>query len=329
MARFLVISDLHLHNWSNIPILHQEEKLWDVISYALENEIKYILFCGDAFHTHGRIPTTALRVWNKFLLGLKKFDIKIFGISGNHDHADAEGKITPLDSLNLVGKCLDDTQVVNMEGIPVVGFTYSDDPEKVKNFFHDLPQNCILLLHQGVSGVEVNSKGFTLNESLKASFIPDRVLHCFSGHYHTHKVVSNKLTIPGALFQHNWGDAGEKRGFLDCYIDSKGTHIKQVHSTRPSEFLKIEYSDWITPTKDVPLNIKVINVPNGTIINEDQEILYLNNTSITIEFEKIEETSPEIIRSDNFSVEDFFEEYISKKEMPEKNLEIGRQLIGR
>lgn len=88
-----------------------------------------------------------------------------------------------------------------------------------------------MFLHQGVGGVEINSKGFTLNEILTTDMIHDDVAMAFAGHYHSFKQASHNLIVPGSTMQLNWGDQGEPRGWLEVTTDQgQVTGIEFFHS---------------------------------------------------------------------------------------------------
>jgi len=277
MARFLLFSDVHLFNWNLITLEHQKNCLLNIVRYATNNSIKNLLFSGDIFHSPSSINTQAMWVWNKFLSEVKRANLSLTGISGNHDHYFKDGSVTALEAVNLLpkGRLLYSGDIVTIDGVPVKGFDYIDDKEELKSFLKDsdFPSESILLTHQGVNGVELNSKGFTLNEALHPDLIPQNVMHCFSGHYHTNKQVSENLTIPGALIQHGWGDSSEARGFLDISIDrgikiSRVCNMNTLSSLFGLEFEKVGFNQVVDCInsgkffKSDALNLKVTGIPS-------------------------------------------------------------------
>jgi DNA repair exonuclease SbcCD nuclease subunit len=94
----------------------------------------------------------------------------------------------------------------------------------------------VFLIHQGIAGANVGN-GYVLNDEwLSPSFVPEGV-QVIAGHYHTPQVMGNIL-IPGALNQHNWGDAGQKRGFWHW----KGDEFLFIES-RTTRFHKLDMCD--------------------------------------------------------------------------------------
>jgi len=335
MRRFCVLSDVHLHNgWKHTSLKLQTDNLSDLIGYCVSNGIDHILFCGDMFHTHGNIKTEVLYALNTFLCSLNDFGIKLIGIPGNHDFADKNGFITGLGGMTFVGQLVDKSPYV-LDDIPIYGVPYCTDEDQLKGYLsYNYPKDCLLLAHQGVSGVEVNSKGFVLNEILRPDMITDNILHCFTGHYHTHKAISSNLTIPGALGQYVWSDANEHRGFLDVMIDSEtNVHIRRIDSLHWKQFEVIDYSEVESyKVENAARNIKIRNVPSKKTAEELIHYnMNLNSDIRNIECEIITPvaTSAETIRSDTFSTADFFEEYSIARNLSKEYVDFGRKLIAR
>ncbi len=126
--------------------------------------------------------------------------------------------------------------------IIAAGIPFTHDRDALIQRLNRIQSNVhLLFLHQGVSGVEINSKGFTLNEALTPDMIPSNIAMAFSGHYHSNKQVTSNLIIPGSLTQLNWGDRDETRGWLDVTFDPKNGDIKieQIES-KASKFVQID-----------------------------------------------------------------------------------------
>lgn len=343
MPRFLLFSDVHLHPWNSITLEHQRDCLLNIVRYAVNNNIKNLLFSGDIFHSPSNINTQAMWVWNKFLSEVKRANLSLTGISGNHDHYFKDGSVTALEAVNLLpkGRLLYSGDITTIDGVPVKGFDYIDDKEELKSFLKDsdFPSESILLTHQGVNGIELNSKGFTLNEALHPDLIPQNVLHCFSGHYHSNKQVSDNLTIPGALIQHGFGDSSEARGFLDITVN-RGINISRVYNMNTLtsdlniEFEKVGFNqvvDCISTDrsfKSDALNLKITDVPSEKeFFSIKENIRLLPGQSLSVEYITQTATSPEVIKSESFSTVDFFEYYVKSRALSPEQIKIGKELI--
>ncbi|MGH9910418.1 MAG: metallophosphoesterase family protein, partial [Nitrososphaerales archaeon] len=225
MEDFLVFSDVHLHNWKygshldssgfNSRLLDQITTLSQIYGYAIEHSIADIFFAGDLFHTHATLHAGPLAAAHKFFSTWHREGITTWAIPGNHDIADQQGRITSLETLKE-SIFVRDQQIGND---PFYFLPYTSNPEKVKNFLDNLPDNAYAFMHSGVQKVTINNKGFILNdEILDPTWIPDRIKHAFIGHYHSFKTTP-KWTIPGSPMHHGWADAGDSRGFLHISPD--------------------------------------------------------------------------------------------------------------
>ncbi len=241
--RFIVYSDLHLHCWSygsklieglNSRLLQQIDVLNQMKKYAMRHGIRDIFCCGDVTHTQGRTDAEVSMAGHAAFSGISAEGIKQWWIPGNHDYKDRAGKIHGLSYLKELGALVEKQEFFlnYTNGTSLAFLPYTESKEELLAFFNNVPVNSICFIHQGVSGVPVNSQIF-LDEIFDPAIIPEHVDHVFSGHYHDHKLVSPKLTIPGAPMQHTWGDAGQRRGWLDCTIDVGGVDIKHIESDHP------------------------------------------------------------------------------------------------
>src|SRR3990172_8312111 len=118
----LFISDLHLHTWSygatitnfgyNSRLAGQLGALREVLDYVAEQNIKYVYFNGDLFHTHGKVPVQAMNVASRFFKHLRMLNVQIRGIWGNHDIESKDGTINSVEPFlspsELVGEWEDD-----------------------------------------------------------------------------------------------------------------------------------------------------------------------------------------------------------------------------
>jgi len=341
MEQFIVFSDLHLNAWTygasydsfgrNSRLENQISALEKMALYAHERDIKYLLFCGDFFHTHGMVKTEVLQGAHIVLEKIKRvWGIEIVWIVGNHDQADKYGYIHSLDILNHYGYYAD-IDYLELPGLPLIhGLSYTEDETDLKTFLEHLKPDSIVLMHQGVSGVEIGSKGFTLNEMLTPDMIPDHILHAFVGHYHDHRMINDKLTIPGAMMQHTWSDAGEERGFLVVTIEGKKIHIEHIDSG-DNKFVKLTYKEAMKRSKYnrpvVPLQgfYKITGVSNKEHADLIRNTLFNNGAlAVEIEMEVGEKEEVENESFDNFN--DLFLEYIAKNNIEGRQLQIGREI---
>jgi DNA repair exonuclease SbcCD nuclease subunit len=249
--RFTVFSDLHLHEWSygstlthgkNSRLEQQKEVVKAIVRYNRENDIDLTFFCGDLFHSHTVTAPVSQAAWESFH-EFKRAGQTLKLSVGNHDQMDRRGEIHALEFFRSLGTVYDigilggnPTELLHesiLRGTERFAFTclpYTESKEQLEAWLSKVNEGC-LFLHQGVGGVEVNSKGFTLNEILTPEMINPNVSMAFAGHYHSFNQVSYNLMIPGSTMQLNWGDQGEPRGWLDVTAD-KGqvTDVRLIQS---------------------------------------------------------------------------------------------------
>lgn len=345
MSRFLVFSDLHMNAWKygafmdttgrNSRLLNQVNFFHQLGSYASSYDIKYILFCGDFFHTHSSVKTEVIQAAQDALSMLRdQFHLELVFLVGNHDQANRRGDIHSLGFLENYGHFAKPFTGLKLDDLPMIyGQNYTEEEPMLKSFldFHKNQDTSsdppILLMHQGVQGVELGSKGFTLNELLTPDMIPDNILHAFSGHYHSYRRVSDRLTIPGAAMQHTWADAGEPRGFLDVYIEGEDMHIKHIQS-RCQNFLSQEWTEDKV-NYHVGTFTRITNVPASTDIEDIRQMLKDHGAS-TVEFEFEEEEKAEAFEKEDFqTTTELFDEYVKAREITGRRLKVGRDIVNR
>ena len=269
MAKFVVVSDIHLNLWNfgdsikrlenNIDCLH-----WS-IEKAIENNCDAILFCGDIFHTHGNISTIVLsKLYDCLSLNKVWLQEHAVYIPGNHDLVYKNNTmVNSIKFLDYFGSVINWNHSIKLPNMPLIyGIPYMEDSDRLQRLLEAAPRDSIIIMHQGVSGVEVNNKGFTLNEILTPNMIPDYILHAFTGHYHTRKIINSKLTIPGALVQHNFSDAGEIRGSLLVETDSDGLKFTLLPSDCYT-FCRMSYEQFLKEDMNSNTNnyFSIENVP--------------------------------------------------------------------
>ena len=237
--RFLVFSDLHLHSWIygatienglNSRLRSQQKVLEQILTYIKRNPIDQIVFCGDFFHKHGTVTADVLKIAYQFLVELTRLDIPSIFLVGNHDTASKEADIHLLEFFKYFGSVVEEPILYNDIFWAI---SYTEDKDKLSRFLEQTPKDSVILMHQGVSNAPVNSKGFTINEILSPDMIPDHCSAAFTGHYHSHKRITNKLWIPGSTLQLTWNDLGEQRGILDVNYKGAQSEVKFVPLDSP------------------------------------------------------------------------------------------------
>jgi DNA repair exonuclease SbcCD nuclease subunit len=223
----MIFSDVHLHPWKygattlengyNSRLWAQFEALGQVVQTCIEEEIEYAYFAGDMFHTPGNVPTQALSLYVRFENTMMRRGIRLRMLVGNHDMGNRAGNIHALD-LDAVKP--GETKTWEDDGLLVHGLGYTTDEDVLRKFLeYGAERGGMLLMHQGVAGVPLAS-GYILDEKLSHDLIPDNCV-AFTGHYHIHSPVSERLTVIGNLTALNWNDVDQRKGFI-IYDDDTG-----------------------------------------------------------------------------------------------------------
>ena len=272
MKHFVVFSDLHLHPWAygsqvingrNSRLEQQKEVVKSIARYCKERDIPEVVFTGDLFHTSTVSAETTQAAYEAFS-SFKENGIDISLLVGNHDQSSRTGGFHALSFFREFGHVFDAGGCANealrdgfhrtIAATPSYFFPYTDDPAVLAAYLGRVNQvRSLLFLHQGVGGVEVNSKGFTLNEILTPAMVPSNCAMAFSGHYHTFKPVASNLIIPGSTVQLNWGDEGEPRGWLDVSIDDGQVQEITFVESQASKFITIHEQDFDSNGENNPL----------------------------------------------------------------------------
>lgn len=325
MNRFVVFSDLHLHQWSygstlingrNSRLEGQVQVVKDIIKYCKERDIRQAFFCGDLFHTSTVTAEVSQAAYEAFK-GFEENKITLSILVGNHDQADSVGTMHALSGfkyskyIRVCDGAVHDGPVQRFERMcDAYLYPFTNSKERLEAWLSRVSGG-LLFLHQGVGGVEVNSKGFTLNEILTPDMIPDSVIMAFTGHYHSHKVVSKNLTIPGSTTQLNWGDEGEVRGWLDVAIDGGSIHDMQLVPANAPKFVTITEAELNTPQGCPNLFDNFVRVEShGDYSPEDLKAAAEELGAFSVEVKRV--TSPnKIIRVAGTSVKSFNEIVLS------------------
>lgn len=337
--RIGVISDIHLNLW---PYGDSQSRLLDSIramdeafrSMLYDHPVDIIVFTGDLFHTLGSVNTVILSHLDSLMrewANVRPNTPRVF-LPGNHDMGRRTSEHHSLGVLRSYGEVIDyqggeGTSLYNyLEDTPIYGLPYTEDVDALRSFLDKCESGSIVLLHQGVSGVEVTSKGFTLNEILTPSMIPDHIAHCFTGHYHTHKNVSNNLTIPGALTQHNFGDVDDPRGWLIVEIDSNGKHIEQYESSAP-KFHSLRFEEAMKRTDFNERDFyRVTEVPPTEIptVAESFKSLPVMPQILSRAESPIPYSTPDTF---DLNISNVLEDYIKERDISDKLAKVGRSLL--
>lgn len=305
-------------------------------NYARDHGIKHFLFCGDMFHTHQTIHAEPMRIATLMLERWRKDDFKGIFLVGNHDMANRSGGIHSLDFIKGYGHHVVDINTTSthltwgqiFHCLPYMDSTREED---VEGFLAAAPPNAIVMMHQGVKNVGVGSKSFILKDEIfDVTKVPDDVFHVFTGHYHSHKHVSNKVTIVGSPMQHTWTDLGERRGFLHVKVDPK--EIKFVELEHAPRFQRVDMGSSACFSNDDTLLrnnfVRITNVAEGASISDLRAQAHkLGARSIEFELPQMRTLETQAVSSELFNMPELAVKFMIENELEEELSKTGKDLM--
>ena len=218
---FLAFSDWHVHEFTfgannttdlfgmrglNSRLVDAGMQFVEMVTYAHEHDIQYILFGGDLYHSKKMISKDALNiVFACFEWAHENYpDIQFIVTYGNHDVVDKDGTINSISSLWALPNVLtfDKTNpVVYLRGqynvfLHIRGVPYTENRTELiramnDNDPHDLllgyePQHgspptlihTVLLIHSGIQGAKVGTDFVLVKDhDLSVDDIPLSLIH--------------------------------------------------------------------------------------------------------------------------------------------------------
>ncbi len=294
--KILHFADLHLgvesygcldpDTGASTRLLDVLKALDQVTSYAVENQVDLVIFCGDAYKS--RDPSqTQQREFARRLKYLSQHDIPVFLLVGNHDLPHAVGRATTVeifDTLAIsniyVANRPDIYHIPTKEGyVQVVALPWPRRSvfltkettknltleeinarlqeimtQKLLELIPHLDSNlpCLLAAHVWVAGAKPGSER-SMVIGREPVLLPSNIAHsAFDyvalGHIHRKQEVLKQppVVYAGSLERLDFSDEGEEKGFYIVNIESKNGE-KQVNYY----FCQIDARHFVTMRVDV------------------------------------------------------------------------------
>ena len=303
--RVLIFSDVHVQEYYTTTV---RVKLADfaltavrqAFDYAKKNKIKTVFFLGDWFHERGKIHTEFLERSISLIEEYSEY-FTFYSLSGTHDFDREYNKFSSISSFPDTMSGVKVIEGIKFRFIPA-NKPVACNPDEVVLLHHDLMD----LIYRGI---KVNSK---LDNTYKS--IKNKARGVICGHWHDYNPSNQGVIFPGALMQHNWGDVGKERGFIDVTIPKRGA-IKHT-------FILAKYPEFCRCTRlpkkgDIKGNIFRLDAVSGA---KEKDINYLYKKgalyaeSLSIlsgSSDKREINTPEIVE---YPV--LWKEYVSSQDLP-------------
>ena len=297
--RILHFSDLHIgvENYGRVdPETGLSTRLSDfldtyeeVVSYALENRVDLVLFCGDAYKS--RDPSqTHQREFARRIARLSAEGIPVFLLAGNHDMPHVFGRATALEifqTLEVPNVYIADTlgthrvdtadgplQVVAVPWVRRSAFLARDESRgltpdqvndaiqerltrlirvQVENLDSDVP--AVLAAHLSVSEARTSSEqSMMLGRDpvlLESNVALPELDYVALGHIHRHQILGYNphVVYSGSVQRIDFGEEGDDKGF--CVVDLDPGQ-PQGSRLRNFEFRTVNARRFLTISVNIP-----------------------------------------------------------------------------
>jgi DNA repair exonuclease SbcCD nuclease subunit len=199
--------------------------------YCVKENIKYILFAGDAFHVRSRVNTIVYNAIYDTLKTFHEYGLEVIGIAGNHDQHD-NSDIPPhslhafndIEGIDIYGDLDIHTLYDGLETVDIYCVPYSKNAQRIKDWIAEAETytqpsdrySRICLFHLGISGGFVGKGNYPMADAFQPDDLrPDFFKYIVGGHFHRRQLIGGYLNFlyTGAPIQHSLSDEGEDKGF--------------------------------------------------------------------------------------------------------------------
>lgn len=238
----ILVNDLHLDKENGELV---KDIFRQLVSLCKECKTHNIICGGDVFTNRSGQPLSCLTDWKEILSMLKKEDITIHVIPGNHDKTSGDDERSYLDVYSEPNVCLyRKGTCVYLGDVAYLFIPYFKNERWLEEYkrevdymntcddvINDSPR--ILISHIGCDGVR-NNDGTLVESPIKPSMLKswNKVL---LGHYHNASKVGDNVFYTGSAYQNNYGENVTDKGFTLIYNDGS---IKFVPSKFPKYICK-------------------------------------------------------------------------------------------
>ena len=285
--KIALFSDIHIYKHLGYDIFPKTaftflEYFFD---YCRKRHIKKIFFAGDLFHTKTKVDTIEF-VKTKEIFSRNYQDFDIYMIVGNHDmplQNTTEGSI--LFALNDYAEVIKDYSYFDLSEVRYHFMSYRKEPV-LPEFKYSDGKN-ILIAHQDIVGFKMNDYRLSLEGVDLKAFKKFDII--FSGHYHMHQHKSNLVYI-GSPFQINFGERGQKKGFI-IFDDESFTWELKEYKKAPK--FKVITSNEIAKANINNYFVRIVANSNINSREVTRELLSRGALSVDVTYD-IEEYAKEL-----------------------------------
>ena len=328
-----------------------------IINYAEENNIKYILFAGDMFKNALPSPTLVREI-NKRIKASAEKGIKWIIQDGNHDVSPLETAKSALDPLstlkveNVEHTRFEKTYMIdnNIRVLVLPTYTTQEEVENILSKYNDNIKT-IVMGHFTSLNAKLNDWLIASNEDaidIKI-FQKPNILAVVLGHLHKHQILNtNPLSYYcSSTIRTDFNEEHDKKGFVVLDIDNNYNVSYIFKEIKTQEFLSVKMDlvgeddaqanvmAYLNHIKN-DLNDKVVRVQltldkeNNIDDNEILEFLKNNNVSYIANISKIFDREQLIRNKDineQITEEEALREYFKDNSDKDEIIKLGLSII--
>ena len=341
----------------NTRVLDSLNGIDQIINYAEENNIKYILFAGDMFKNALPSPTLVREI-NKRIKASAEKGIKWIIQDGNHDVSPLETAKSALDPLstlkveNVEHTRFEKTYMIdnNIRVLVLPTYTTQEEVENILSKYNDNIKT-IVMGHFTSLNAKLNDWLIASNEDaidIKI-FQKPNILAVVLGHLHKHQILNtNPLSYYcSSTIRTDFNEEHDKKGFVVLDIDNNYNVSYIFKEIKTQEFLSIKMD--LVGEDDARANVmaylnhikkdlinKVVRVQltldkeNNIDDNEILEFLKNNNVSYIANISKIFDREQLIRNKDineQITEEEALREYFKDNSDKDEIIKLGLSII--
>ena len=341
----------------NTRVLDSLNGIDQIINYAEENNIKYILFAGDMFKNALPSPTLVREI-NKRIKASAEKGIKWIIQDGNHDVSPLETAKSALDPLstlkveNVEHTRFEKTYMIdnNIRVLVLPTYTTQEEVENILSKYNDNIKT-IVMGHFTSLNAKLNDWLIASNEDaidIKI-FQKPNILAVVLGHLHKHQILNtNPLSYYcSSTIRTDFNEEHDKKGFVVLDIDNNYNVSYIFKEIKTQEFLSVKMDlvgeddaqanvmAYLNHIKN-DLNNKVVRVQltldkeNNIDDNEILEFLKNNNVSYIANISKIFDREQLIRNKDineQITEEEALREYFKDNSDKDEIIKLGISII--
>ena len=341
----------------NTRVLDSLNGIDQIINYAEENNIKYILFAGDMFKNALPSPTLVREI-NKRIKASAEKGIKWIIQDGNHDVSPLETAKSALDPLstlkveNVEHTRFEKTYMIdnNIRVLVLPTYTTQEEVENILSKYND-DIKTIVMGHFTSLNAKLNDWLIASNEDaidIKI-FQKPNILAVVLGHLHKHQILNtNPLSYYcSSTIRTDFNEEHDKKGFVVLDIDNNYNVSYIFKEIKTQEFLSVKMD--LVGEDDAQANVmaylnhikkdlidKVVRVQltldkeNNIDDNEILEFLKNNNVSYIANISKIFDREQLIRNKDineQITEEEALREYFKDNSDKDEIIKLGLSII--